>query len=325
MSSQPLLTIAIPTWNRAESLRVALQLLLPQMRRTGDRVQLVLSDNASDDATPEIAAEFKKAFPDVNFISNRNATNLGFMGNLRACRALSTGRYFWLLSDDDYVIDGALEYIVRCLAEKQPVAVFLADWGKERHGDFGCVETDLNGLLNRACHHLTLISAVIFPNQRENDERLFREYGRNAFFGFAMFLSSLQDSGVYLILTGNTIDVSNAKPKGYNWYYVFTHDLEILGRTHPLLLKSPALRSRLYNNVLRRLIFRCYVSFKITGDVNSELKALFDPIPLSEAERLIWTHYRGYRNYWFYLFPARILPAWFLRSLRRVWQSNHSR
>ncbi len=55
-SEAPLLTIAIPTYNRSRYLREFLEALLPQIESAGD-VELLISDNASPDDTAQMLAE----------------------------------------------------------------------------------------------------------------------------------------------------------------------------------------------------------------------------------------------------------------------------
>jgi abequosyltransferase len=50
-SAKPLLTIAIPTYNRAGYLKELLSILADQLKDE-PRVELIISDNASPDETP---------------------------------------------------------------------------------------------------------------------------------------------------------------------------------------------------------------------------------------------------------------------------------
>src|SRR5947209_20321845 len=56
-SARPLLTLAIPTYNRADCLRELLSGLADQLKNES-RVELIISDNASPDETPAIVQEF---------------------------------------------------------------------------------------------------------------------------------------------------------------------------------------------------------------------------------------------------------------------------
>ena len=54
MTPRPLLSIAVPTYQRAAMLRVMLQALLPQEAELRDRVEVCIGDNASTDSTADV-------------------------------------------------------------------------------------------------------------------------------------------------------------------------------------------------------------------------------------------------------------------------------
>lgn len=116
--SGKLLSVCIPTWNRCEKLKGRLQ----ELRRKG--VEVCVSDDASADQTPAVV----KDFPDVKY--NRNGKNLGMDKNIWRCVGMATGRYIWLLCDDDPVMDGAVERIIEALNENEPdyMLVNISDW-----------------------------------------------------------------------------------------------------------------------------------------------------------------------------------------------------
>jgi glycosyltransferase involved in cell wall biosynthesis len=106
----PVLSVAIPTYNRGETLRRQLGSLLGQILGCQADVEIVVSDNASSDGTASVVAELGKRFPEVRYV--RNEANLGANRNIdaavRACRA----EYVWILSDDDVLMPFAVETVV---------------------------------------------------------------------------------------------------------------------------------------------------------------------------------------------------------------------
>ena len=90
--SDYLLTIAIPTYNGAKTIRNALDILLPQCT---DEIELVISDNTSTDETPEIIPEYQKLYP-IRYI--RNKINIGPDANFLQCMKLASGKFTYLLS-----------------------------------------------------------------------------------------------------------------------------------------------------------------------------------------------------------------------------------
>lgn len=102
---RPLLSCAITTYNRAHWLKHSLPRLIEAARPFGDRVEVVVCDNTSTDATPDVIARFAGT---PNFSSRRNPVNVGMLGNLGATARATNGAYVWLIGDDDLIVDGAI-------------------------------------------------------------------------------------------------------------------------------------------------------------------------------------------------------------------------
>ena len=110
----PLLTIAIPTYNRAVQLEQLLESLLPQLASCAVEIQLLVCDNASTDETASVTANAmsRSAAAGTPFELYRHEVNRGMDGNFLACWQHARGRYFWMCSDDDVIVPGALERIL---------------------------------------------------------------------------------------------------------------------------------------------------------------------------------------------------------------------
>jgi glycosyltransferase involved in cell wall biosynthesis len=92
MTKNPLLTIAIPTFNRLQSLKITIDSLSSIIE--DNRLEVVVTDNCSDDATPI----YLKSIENV-ITYKRNHLNLGIEGNIIQSLLNSSGQYIWLLSD----------------------------------------------------------------------------------------------------------------------------------------------------------------------------------------------------------------------------------
>ncbi len=92
-------SVIIPTYNRSKYLTQAIESALVQ---DYPDLEVIVSDNASTDDTPQVV---KKYFKDPRFKYFRNKRNLGMAGNWRrAIYEYATGNYAIILSDDDYFI-----------------------------------------------------------------------------------------------------------------------------------------------------------------------------------------------------------------------------
>lgn len=107
----PLLSICIPTYNRSACLRECLESLLVSARGYEDRIEIVISDNASTDDTSDVVSEFQQRNPFIRY--HRNESNVGSEPNRYIVVSLATGKYIWIFSDDDKVTEQAVAAIFK--------------------------------------------------------------------------------------------------------------------------------------------------------------------------------------------------------------------
>jgi abequosyltransferase len=123
----PLLTIAIPTFNRAVHLKRLLDALLPMTEGLGDRVELLVSDNASTDETPQVLTDAERVWPGLQV--QRNATNIGGDGNIARSFQRARGTYVWIMGDDDIPKVGFLPVLLDLLEHDAPDLVYApSEW-----------------------------------------------------------------------------------------------------------------------------------------------------------------------------------------------------
>jgi glycosyltransferase involved in cell wall biosynthesis len=120
VDAMPLISVIVPTYNRAELLKQALRSVLDQADAD---FEVIVSDNCSSDHTPEVMAAFQG---DSRVLYSRNTTNLGMIGNWRhAIHDLARGEWFMLMSDDDHLIDRSyLQKACAAIAEHQPRFIY---------------------------------------------------------------------------------------------------------------------------------------------------------------------------------------------------------
>jgi rhamnosyltransferase len=124
-TDQPLLTIAIPTFNRAEFLLQLLSSLHGQLA-ANPNVELLISDNACTDNTPAVIEEFSNRGMQMRYI--RNKFNIGPDANFLQCYEEAAGKYVWVFGDDDEVLDGGLSIVVKLLQQESPDYMFVAPY-----------------------------------------------------------------------------------------------------------------------------------------------------------------------------------------------------
>ena len=102
-NDRPILTIAIPTYNRINFLMRAVESVLKQKT---NQVELLISDNASTDETPNFMEKICNSFSGVRYI--RNKENIGSDNNFLQCYREAKGRFVLLIGDDDLIVENAL-------------------------------------------------------------------------------------------------------------------------------------------------------------------------------------------------------------------------
>jgi cellulose synthase/poly-beta-1,6-N-acetylglucosamine synthase-like glycosyltransferase len=114
----PLVTIAIPTFNRAALLKECVAAALAQ---TYQNFEILVSDNASPDETSEVL----RGFADERLRVIRQPSNIGLMPNWNACVAAARGEYLVLVCDDDQIDPWLLERCVAILAGRPQVPIVV--------------------------------------------------------------------------------------------------------------------------------------------------------------------------------------------------------
>jgi glycosyltransferase involved in cell wall biosynthesis len=102
----PLVTIAIPTYNRAAfSLPQAIRAALAQ---TYPHLEILVSDNCSSDDTEAVVRGFND--PRLRYV--RQAENIGANANFNFCIEEAKGAFFLLFHDDDFIDPDLVETLI---------------------------------------------------------------------------------------------------------------------------------------------------------------------------------------------------------------------
>lgn len=104
------LFIYIPTYNRPIALKRQLSFLLPQIESNTDKVRLIVNDNDSLSKNEDIALMCAQ-YPNVKY--KKNFGNIGGNANIALGFIYAEkDEFIWILSDNDTVRPGAIEYIL---------------------------------------------------------------------------------------------------------------------------------------------------------------------------------------------------------------------
>jgi glycosyltransferase involved in cell wall biosynthesis len=133
MTMNKLLTIAIPTYNRAELLDKQLAWLAQAITGFESECEILVSDNCSTDHTQNVIKKWQEILSHITFKSHRNYENLGVMKNILYCLNSATTKYVWTIGDDDPIQNRTIAYLINKLKQHNNLSlIFLNFSGRNK-------------------------------------------------------------------------------------------------------------------------------------------------------------------------------------------------
>ncbi|MEM6480281.1 MAG: glycosyltransferase [Pseudomonadota bacterium] len=163
--SNPVVSIGLPVYNGSDFLAEALDAILAQ--EFGD-FELIISDNASTDATAEICAQYANLDKRISVI--RHPENLGAAKNYNHVFQRASAKYFKWAAHDDIILP---EFLSRCVAAFEaypkpcaivyPQSEFIDETGQVVRGDRNTMHSTSSfpaARVHRAVQAMGLVTAV---------------------------------------------------------------------------------------------------------------------------------------------------------------------
>jgi len=122
VNTNPVLSIGLPIYNGEDFVDQALESLLAQ---TFQDFEIIISDNASSDRTPEICQTY--AAKDNRITYHRSPKNLGAAWNYNRAFELSTGKYFKWAAHDDLCDPSYFQKCIDILEQDDTIALCYAN------------------------------------------------------------------------------------------------------------------------------------------------------------------------------------------------------
>lgn len=303
---RPLLTIAIPTYNRSALLAELLSILVPQLE-TEPSVELLISDNASPDDTWDVVMRFCSNNPRFRVL--RNPVNIGSDANFLQCFREARGKYLWLVGDDDILVPGSVAKIATLLSAADYDLVFVRPYAfrkrfdeikvQERLGRTAMIVRDPEQFAEMTGIMLTFISAVIV-----NMDRLIQAPDPSRLIGTGLIqlgwvLPLLEEYRSGLIIYGGLVAGRRANSGGYSHSKVFGQNLKRIA--FELLQRRSHLAHRIVNNALRSWFP------ELVLELRRRTAGAFDYEDLDVSLRPI---FGDNPRYWLFVYPAIKAPLW---------------
>ncbi len=170
---RPLLSLTIPTYNRSRFLAELLECVLPQVIGE-NRVEVIVSDNASPDDTEAVVRGFVAHGLELRYL--RNEVNVGADANFLQCLNQARGKYVWVMGDDDLMAPKAIEQLLTLMERDEYDLVYLSSVGfsgeqrptvlRDPFGRFAELITDGEFFMEKVSSMITLVSANIVNKDR---------------------------------------------------------------------------------------------------------------------------------------------------------------
>lgn len=107
MSSEPLISICIPTYNGSQYIEKCIESCLAQSYRN---IEIIVCDDCSSDSIVNVLNPYLKKDYRITFYQNEK--NLGLVGNWNKCMNYASGEYIKWLFQDDWMDVNAIEEFV---------------------------------------------------------------------------------------------------------------------------------------------------------------------------------------------------------------------
>ena len=124
MYSSPPVTIGIPTFNRPELLRRALQCVA---RQHYPSLRVIVADNCSPGTQVDgVVEEFRVAIPGLEYVKHKE--NIGALKNFFFVLGMATGKYFMWFADDDEISDNFVSSLVGLIEADDKAVSATGNW-----------------------------------------------------------------------------------------------------------------------------------------------------------------------------------------------------
>jgi glycosyltransferase involved in cell wall biosynthesis len=145
ISSNPLVTVVIPTYNRVALVQQAIASVIAQ---TYTNWELIIVDDGSDDGTPEVISKMND--PRIKLLTKPHVGNIALLRNAGVDEG--TGEWLAFLDSDDIWIPRKLEIQLFFLLQERK------RWG---YGGFGLMNDEMQTIPNKAGQYLPISGWII--------------------------------------------------------------------------------------------------------------------------------------------------------------------
>lgn len=319
IEDRPLLTIAIPTYNRSAFLSELLDCLLPQLPAE-PRVELLISDNASPDDTLQLLESFRTR--GLAFRLLANSTNIGADANFLQCFNQAAGDYVWVLGDDEIILPDAIHSLASLIDQCPCDLVHLSGFGftgnyqtpsetvlHDRLGRFAEDVINTPYVLNKMNALIGLVSCMIVNKRRllERGYPPIEQLNGTNLLQVGWIFPLVHRSTRVLYVWERLFAYRRYNSGGWGVCQIFGIGLHRIA--YQYLSADPLLARSLMNGVIRYWMCDSVMDMRLgvdSGKHNEDVTRTLQPV------------YGHNWRYWIFVYPIAVLPLPLARAAHAV-------
>lgn len=322
----PLLTIAIPTYNRSNYLDLCLKRIFEEIETLSINnrclVKVYVSDNASTDETHNVISKYAvKYFDFITIVVNDS--NIGGDRNIVQCYDSAISPYVWVLGDDDTILPDCLATILDALQNQDLDILYLNNYWFTANYTERELPQKMHGVskfgeplefVRRTNVMVTFISALVVRSSIGLGLR--SELLGSYLVQFSWVLPLLRDGKCFAIIEDCVVAAKGSNSGGYGLVKVFGSNLVRI--TNEILKDKPDVARAIQNGTIVNFFPGFILDFR---KGNSRFADKDMGVSLKEAYGDNW-------RYYVFLAPLIQLPLFvanyyhlFLKVIRRLFRS----
>jgi abequosyltransferase len=298
-----LLSICIPTYNRANFLNRSLSYLTRQIESYVNRLEIIVLDNDSNDGTYNVVQNYIDLGFQISYIKNDH--NLGPDINVDKCYQVAKGKYVLALGDDDIIVLNSLDKLMNILNTSDYGVIHLNAKPIESEIDYMLLNDNLNfkvfnnsdKFFSVVGYNITFISANII-SKKYYDYNVSSKYLGSSLPQVPFIVHSILKAEKNLLIKDAIIRAEVDNSGGYNLLKVFSENLY-----HILIdisLQYP--KSKMFQIITNKLLVY-FFPFWIVKLKNSQNFSKNE-----KSNSMLFQLFRNNFRFWIYCFPLEYLP-----------------
>jgi abequosyltransferase len=328
------ISICIPNFNRLDCLGDLLDSIVVQDYGSSP-VQICISDDASTEDIEQLVSKYQKIYPHILYY--RFEKNVGLDRNLLKSVAMASGKYCWLMGNDDKIEQNSIHHILKLIKKyNDPTVINVNGWQYDRF-----LKERLYHRVRRGLKKRNLIKDQLFNNLKDIVCLFGDSFG---FLGDNLFDRNLWNNvvedtdltpyiGSYYIHLAVLLMMLKRSPQ-----FLYIHQqcvgfrgnndgfLEILGEIRRLKLDVKGY-SQVANGVFpnRGKIYRLWLSRIIKVHIRSRvlgIKMNSNNSSIKEAASITFNYLNMLPSFWIFIFPLLIIPRRFFVGLRPLYRAT---